>query len=240
MRSTIVLLAGFAITVAAPAVALQQADVRAELITRGAPQGFADRVATIVAAAGEAGLPTAPLSSKALEGWAKRGRVPPERVLVVLGDLANRLEAGRDITVEAGLDPPPGSVVAAAAEALGRGMTAEDVAAILDAAPTRDVAATGLTVAASLAAQGLDRAAAVRAVREASGEGRPPEEVLEFPSAVANLLAQGVPMADVARRILEGGGLPLPSTPGVGGGRPSTVPATKGLPPGRGRRPINP
>ncbi len=240
MRYTIILLTGLWMVAVAPAITAQQPDIRSELIARGAPEAFADQVAAIVASAGEAGLPAAPLSNKALEGWAKRGRVPPDRVLVVLEDLAGRLESGRDLAAERGFDPPPGSVVAAAAEALGRGMTAEDVATILDAAPTPEVAATGLTVAASLTAQGLERAAAVRAVRDASAEGRPPEDFLEFPSAIANLLAQGVSMADVARRILEGGGLPLPSTLGAGGGRPQTVPATKGPPPGRGRKPIKP
>jgi hypothetical protein len=187
----------------------------------------------------------APIEAKALEGWAKRGRVPQERVLVALEQLAAGLEAGRDATVRAGLDPPPGDVVAAAAEALGRGMSAEDVRSVIAAAQTPEAAAMGLTVAASLAAQGLDRAAALKAVRDALGPGHGPTDILELPSAVAGLLARGVPMSDVARQILQGGGLPLPSTPGagVGKGRPTGIPPGRGPPtepPGRGRPPQNP
>lgn len=212
----------------------QEPGVRQQLLERGAPTEFADQVAAIVAAADEASLPTEPIVSKALEGWAKRGRVPPDRVITVLTQLTSRLAQGRDLTRGAGLDPPPGMVVAAAAEALGRGMGPDDVRDVLAASPTPEAASTGLTVASSLAAQGLGNAAAVRAIRDAYRSGRPPEEVLEYPSAVTDLLGRGERMADVARRILQGGGLPLPSGPGVGNqsGRPQSVPGARGSPPG--------
>lgn len=80
-------------------------------------------------------------------------------------------------------------------------------------------------MAAALAAQGLERAAAVKVVRDAFRSGRSSEEVLEFPSAVTGLRARGEPMSEVARRILEGGGLPMPSQGmGAQSGRPSGVP----------------
>ncbi len=236
MKRSIVILGLAVASVLAPRKAeTQQPNIRDQLVARGAPTAFANPVAAIVAAARADGLPTEPLASKALEGWAKRGRVPPERVLAVLEQLAGRLEAGRDATAAAALDPPPGSVVAAAAEALGRGMTAAHVRAVIQSAPTPAAAATGLMVASALAAQGLETAAAVKAVRDAHAQGRPPEEVLEFPSAVADLLGRGVPMSDVARRILEGGGLPLAV---AAGGATSRRPPD--VPPGRGRRPIKP
>ena len=75
----------------------------------------------------------------------------------------------------------------------------------VDAAPMPEAAATGLTVASALAAQGLERAAAVKAVGDAFRGGRTPQEVLEYPSVVTGLRAQGEPMAGIARRILEGG-----------------------------------
>lgn len=223
----------------------QAPDIRQQLIARGAPQEFADRVSAIVAAAERQGLPGEPVATKALEGWAKRGRVPLERVLTVLTELSGRLGTARDVTVAAGHDPPPASLVAAAAEGLGRGLTSEDVREVIAAAPTPEAAAAGLTVAASLAAQGLETAAAVRAVRDAYGGGRPPEQVFELPSAVTELISRGVPMSDIARRILEGGGLPIPVTPGVGatGKRPGFVPPARGpitdRPP-PGRRPRKP
>jgi hypothetical protein len=211
----------------------QQVSIREQLIARGAPAQFAEQVAAIVAASEAEALPTEPLVSKALEGWAKRGRVPLDRVIAVLNQTQAGLRVGREVVLGAGFDPPPGAVVAAAAGALGRGIGRDDVREIISVSPAPDAAATGLTVAAALAAQGLDRAAAVKAVRDAFRGGRTPDEVLEFPSAVTGLRAGGESMSDVARRILEGGGLPMLGQGGMGGqaGRPHGVPGSQ---PGQG------
>ena len=212
----------------------QEGDVGLQLAARGAPSAFIEQVVQIVTQAGQVGLPTLPLESKALEGWAKRGRIPPERVVAVLQELAARLASARDATVASGLDPAPGNVVASAAEALGRGMSPQDVRDLIATAPTPEEAATGLMVASALAAQGLETAAAVRAVHDAHVKGRPPEDILEFPSAVASLLGRGVPMSDVAGMILQGGTLPLPSAAGgAASRRPQNVPPSRGRPPGR-------
>jgi hypothetical protein len=217
----------------ASGVHAQQHQVRTMLVARGAPAEFADRAAAIVDEAEAGQLPTEPLISKALEGWAKRGRVPADRVMLVMTQLQGRLRVGRELALGAGLEPPPGAVVAAAAGALGRGMRREDVLEIIEVAPAPDAAATGLTVASALAAQGLERAAAVRAVRDAYRGGRTPEEVLEFPSVVTGLRAQGEPMAGIARRILEGGGLPVPMGQGHGmGGQGGPPPGVPGAGPG--------
>jgi len=216
---------------AASGIQAQQHEVRTMLMARGAPEDFVDQVTTIVEQAEESQLPTEPLISKALEGWAKRGRVPADRVIAVMTQLQGRLRVGRELALGAGLEPPPGAVVAAAGEALGRGMNREDVLEIIEAAPGPEAAATGLTVASALTAQGLERAAAVRAVGDAYRGGRTPEEVLEFPSVVTGLRARGEQMAGIARRILEGGGLPMPTGQGGGmgaqGGRPSGVPGAQ-------------
>ncbi len=224
------LLTGLALAVSQGLVA-QQHRVREMLVARGAPTEFADRAATIVVEAEASQLPTEPLVSKALEGWAKRASVPAGRVIMVMTQLQGRLRVGRELTMGAGLNPPPHDVVAAAAEALGRGINREEIMEIIDAAPEPGAAATGLTVASALRAQGLERAAAVQAVGDAYRGGRPPEEVLEFPSVVSGLRAQGEPMSGIARRILEGGGLPVPAGQGKGiggpGGRPPGVPGAK-------------
>jgi hypothetical protein len=217
----------------ASGVHAQQHQVRTMLVARGAPVEFADRAAAIVDEAEAGQLPTQPLISKALEGWAKRGRVPADRVILVMTQLQGRLRVGRELALGAGLDPPPGAVVAAAAGALGRGMRREDVLEIIDVAPAPDAAATGLTVASALAAQGLEQAAAVKAVRDAYRGGRTPEEVLEYPSVVTGLRAQGEPMAGIARRILEGGGLPVPMGQSHGmGGQGGPPPGVPGAGPG--------
>ena len=213
----------------------QQQQVRETLMARGAPADFAERVETIVVEAASEQLPTEPLVSKALEGWAKRGRVPPDRVLTVMTQLQTQLRAGRELTLDAGLNPPPGNVVAAAAGALGRGAGRQEVTEIIEAAPNPEAAATGLTVASALMAQGLERAAAVRAVGDAYRGGRVPAEVLEFPSVVSGLRAQGEPMAGIARRIMEGGGLPVPMGQGGGmGGQGGPPPGVPGAQPGSG------
>lgn len=218
---------------ATPATAQTQ-DIRERLIAAGASESFADQVSATVRSARESGLPAEPIEAKAMEGWAKRNRVTPERVLAQLDELRGRLADGRAEAQATGLSAPPGAVVAAAAEALGRGVSAEQVREVIRSAPTPAAAAAGLRVAASLAAQGLETSAAVRVVRDAYSSRRQPEEMFELPSVVADLLARGVPMADIARRILEGGGLPLPPAAGGGGaaGRPAGVPPTMGPPAG--------
>ncbi len=218
---------------AASGIRAQQHEVRTMLVARGAPAEFVDQVTTIVEQAEAGQLPTEPLVSKALEGWAKRGRVPADRVIMVMTQLQGRLRIGQELASGVGFEPPPGAVVAAAAGALGRGMRREDVVEIMEAAPTPDAAAYGLTVASALAAQGLERAAAVRAVGDAYRGGRSLEEVLEFPSVVTGLRARGEPMAGIARRILEGGGLPVPMGQGHGmGGQGGPPPGVPGAGPG--------
>ena len=101
----------------------------------------------------------------------------------------------------------------------------------MSAPPKPAQAAAGLTVAASLCAQGLDHSAAVRAVQESYRGLATADELFELPSAVAEMTGRGISMTDIARRIMQGGGLPLPVMGGAGAGqgRPGTVP------PGRGK-----
>jgi len=212
--------------------AAQEPGIAAQLVARGAPTDFADRVAQIVASARAEALPTEPLEFKAQEGWAKRSRVTPERVLAVLQQLVGRLEQGRDVLREAGLDAS-GPVVVGAAEALGRSLTPEQIRDVVRSAPDPAAAGTGLTVAASLAAQGLPAAAAARAVSDAYRTGRGPEDVLEFPSTVADATARGERMVDIGQRIMQGGMLGSPGG-GMGGagtggqgGRPPGMPGSK-------------
>jgi hypothetical protein len=212
-----------------PAAALSQ-DVRRQLLDRGAPEEFANQVGEIVDNARAEQLPTEPLVSKALEGWAKRARVPQGRVITALQQTTQRLRTGHEIGVAAGMNPPPGPVVSAAADALGRGMSREQVRSVLGSAQNPEIAATGITVASAMVAQGLETDAAVRVVGDAFRQNRPPEEILEFPSALTGLRAQGQDMSEIARQIMRGGGLPSPTAPGMGGrgNRPQGVPGLTG------------
>jgi len=177
-------------------------DVRLELLARGAPVELANQVQQIVAQAIREGLPTEALADKALEGWAKHAA--PDRLVIAVGDLRHRLTAARDAAIEAGLANPPGAVVSAAAQALGRGMTPDDVRTLIRSAGRPDAAATGLMVASSLAAQGIERGAATHAVEQAFKDGYSSSEVLELPSLAASMMARGMTVAEVTHRMLAG------------------------------------
>jgi len=210
-------------------LAAQERDVRRELAERGAPAAFADPVLAQVEATRAAGLPAGPVMDKALEGWAKH--VPVQRVVTALEQLRTRLEAGRAAVARTGQPLPPEPVITGAAEALAQGLEPEDVRQLATDAPSPEMEAAGLMVAASLRAQGLGRAAAVRAVQDGYRRGLETAQLYELPSAVAELTGRGMAVTDVARRIMEGGGLPLPPTaggPGQGGGRPGGVPPAPG------------
>ena len=205
-------------------------DPAARLRAVGATPEYIQQVTAEFAEAARDGLPVEPLVLKALEGWAKRDRVPVERVVTVLAQVRTRLTEGRELARGAGVSTPPDALVTAAGEALGRGLSSDDVRELVRAAPTAPEAATGLMVAASLAAQGLERAAAVRLVHDQLAGRANPQAMLELPSALADVLARGVPMSDIARQILSGGGLPG----GIGGPPPGTPRGPPITPPGRG------
>lgn len=215
----------------------QERDVRRELGERGAPPAFVEPVAAQVDATRAVGLPEGPVIDKALEGWAKRVQV--QRVVMALEQVRTRLDAGRQALVAAGQSTPPAPMVIGAAEALARGLDAEDVRSLAADAPDPEAGAAGLMVAASLCAQGLDRPAAVHAVRDGFRRGLDAAQLYELPSAVAGLTGRGMALTDVARRIMEGGGLPLPPTAGAGGqagGRPGGVPPGPGGQQGQGSK----
>ncbi|OYV66510.1 MAG: hypothetical protein B7Z72_11225 [Gemmatimonadetes bacterium 21-71-4] len=130
-----------------------------------------------------------------------------------------------------GLEAPPGRVVAAAAEAMGGGLGAEEVRQIVRAAPTPAAAAPGLSVVAALTAQGLGSGQAVTIVVDALHSHRAVSDLLNLPSAARALQDEGMSPGEVGRRILDGGdGQGGVHSGGDGGGEPES-----GIPPGTGR-----
>ena len=226
----------------ASSLAAQQTDLRARLVERGATPELAQQVAQVTASARAAGLPVEPIADKAFEGLAKG--YPAERILPVVQVLADRLRAGRAVAVAAGLTQPPGRVVAAAAEALGRGMERSQIVDVLRAAPAPDAGSVGLTVAASLVAQGIAPRDATRAVEAAYHEGRSAQELLELPSVTSSWFAEGVTLPEVVKRIHDGQALPFPPGRGAAarGGPPGLAPGTGPPinPPGKSRKPDRP
>ena len=213
------------------ALVAQQADLRSRLIERGAAPAFAREVVRVAAQARAEGLPVEPLADKAFEGLAKG--ISSDRILPVVQGLANRLRAGQATAVFAGLAHPPGAVVAAAAEALGRGIERQDIIDVLRTSHAPGAGGVGLTVAASLVAQGIHPQDAAHAVELVYREGHSPQELLELPSVTSSWLSEGMQMPEVLKRIREGQGLPFPPEQGGSTVRPP------GLSPGRGP-PINP
>jgi hypothetical protein len=215
----------------------QATDVHARLTQRGLPAALVAEVAGVAAEAASRGLPVDPLVEKAAEGWAKRAAAP--RIIAAVRDLAVRLGAAREALANAG-PSVDARVVGSAADALGRGISREDIVQIVSAAPAAEAASAGLAVAAALAAQGLDRALAVRVVVQAMRGGRAVADVLDLPAAARALQGQGVPPSDLGRRLLEGiGGGPIGQGRGDPGARPPIVPPGLGgePPPGQSKRP---
>lgn len=217
--------------VVASALTAQQGDLRSRLIQRGAAPSFARQVTQLADRARAEGLPVEPLADKALEGLAKG--VAADRILPVVRGLADRLRVGRAVALSAGLPHPSGPLVAAAAEALGRGIQRPEIVGVLQASRAPEAGSVGLTVAASLVAQGIAPPEAVHAVELAYREGHSPQELLELPSVTSSWLAEGVLLPEVLQRIRQGQGLPFP--PGQGGSQVRPP----GLSPGRGP-PITP
>jgi hypothetical protein len=182
----------------------QQADVRANLAARGLPPALVDGVVAIVTDAASQGLPTVPLADKALEGWAKRAE--PQRILQVVQQFAGRMGEARLAVRAAGMASPPGDVITAAAEALGRGMNAGQLGSIVRVNRQGGRLAPGLRVAAALSAQGMRMDQAVAVVSGAMRRGRSSDQILDMPSIMRAMQAQGFDAPEIGRRMTSGDG----------------------------------
>ena len=217
-------------------VARAQQDVRAQLTARGLPADLADGVASVATDAAARGLPTGPIVDKALEGWAKRAPAP--RILTVVQGFGARLGDAQLAVRTAGVATPPGDVIAAAAEAMGRGMTASQVEDVVRAGPSAASVAPALRVASALSAQGMQMSQAVIVVSSAVRDGRTSEQILDMPSAMRAMQAQGTPPADIGRQLMQGGGPGRGGPgPGSGGGEGGMRGPGGGPGPGGGQRP---
>jgi len=219
----------------APARA-QQGDLRARLEARGLPAELVDGVASAAAGATARGRPTEPHADRALEGWAKR--VPSARILSVVRQFAERMGEARATLRSSGLTAPAGDLVAAAAEAMSRGMSATQVAEVVRVAPESPSAAQSLRVATALSAQGMAMDQAVSVVAQAMHDQRGVEQILDLPSTMRAMQARGMTPPEIGSQLRQGGGIggPRPiAPPGVvpGGRRPGPL----GTGPGAGRPP---
>ncbi|MEE8572180.1 MAG: hypothetical protein V3T20_02860, partial [Gemmatimonadota bacterium] len=205
--------------------------VRTQLEARGLPPDLVEEVSTIAADVTAQGLPPDMLVDKAVEGWAKH--VPQARIVAVIRQQSQQLVRARDALRVQGWDAPPGPMITASAEAMGRGISAQQVGAVVEAAPTPEAAGPGLRVAAALSAQGLGNEQAVQVVTRAMRRGETPEEILNMPSFARAMQAQGMGAAQIGERLMQGGGAMRGAGTGPGmGTRPPGVPPE----PGGGKR----
>jgi len=245
MRMRAAAAAAFLFAFGAGAAQAQQ-EVRAQLAARGLPPTLVDGVSAMAADAAAHGLPTGPIADKALEGWAKRASA--ERILAVVQGFTVRMGEARTAVRSAGVTAPPGDVIAAAAEAMGRGMTGAQVGDVVRAGPAPADAAPALHVVTALAAQGMAMDQAVTVVATAMREGRPADQLLDMPSVMRAMQARGMGPAEVGRQLMQGGS-EGPGGPGMGpgpggqrppgaGNRPGGMRPPGEPPPGGGKRPM--
>jgi len=175
-------------------------NVAVRLSARGLPGDLVQRVQRIATDAAAHGVPAEPIADKAIEGWAKH--VPAARIVAALRAFADRMtEAGAAVR-SGGLARAPGSVIAAAAEAMGGGLKPDEVSSVVRAAPTAEEVAPGLSVAASLTAQGLASRQAVTIVVDAMVHKRPMSQLLDLPSVARSMHDQGMSPGEIGEKLL--------------------------------------
>jgi len=192
-----------ALLAAVPAtLAAQEAggSVEARLSARGLPADLVHEVQRVATDAAAHGVPAGPIADKAIEGWAKH--VPAARIVAALRTFAGRMaEAGAAVR-SGGLERAPGTVIAAAAEAMGGGLKPDEVSSVVRAAGTAEEAAPGLSVATSLTAQGLASRQAVTIVVDAMVHKRPMSQLLDLPSVARSMHDEGMSPGEIGDRLL--------------------------------------
>lgn len=238
------LLAAAALLVAPGAARVSaQAPDRTARARADLPRAAAARFDQIVADARAQGLPTDPLVDKALEGEAKH--VPPDRIIAVLTQLSQNLGRARALIAQGGA--PSGDDVAAAADALRRGVPERAVRELRARQANRPVAMAVVTLA-DLVQQGVPVEQALNLLQAWSDRHGSNAELRDLPAAVERLMHQGVLPAQAAQAVAQSvrnAGTGRPASPGksdLAPGqagkvvRPPVAPGA-GPPPGKGRPP---
>lgn len=177
------------------AVAGQQAAEKMARIRSAYPPPAVERITVILRDARSRGLPAGPVLDKALEGAAKR--VPAARVLPALEAYVQRLGAARDAL---GPDSRPAWIVAGA-DALRRGVAAEDLGRVRREAGARTPMA--LVVVGDLVDAGVPGERALEVLGEALRRTPDERRLLDVPATVRHLMRRGSAPTDAARRVLR-------------------------------------
>lgn len=154
-------------------------------------------------------LPVTALEDKGLEGAAKR--IPPERIVAAVQQLAQDLRAARGLLREA---RPRGPIsdgeILAAADAPRRGVPADEIAALGANAPPAVSLLVPLTVLGDLVQRGIPAGEARRVIEELLAAGISAEQLAEIPPRVDVALRVGAPPSEAFRSAL-----PIPVRPPI-------------------------
>ncbi|NIR46340.1 MAG: hypothetical protein GWN99_17975 [Gemmatimonadetes bacterium] len=205
-----------ALLLACPGLAAAQGDPF-DRVREAYPAAAMAEIEAIMARAEAAGVPTEPLTAKALEGAAKG--VPADRVVVALSSYAVRLRESAQLV---GTGRGTASIVAGA-DAIRRGVPPEQVSELALEHPEGDLAVP-LVVMGDLMEAGVPARNAYRVVTMAMHRQQAPEEMLAIPGAVRMMMRAGQgpgPAADAVGRMIgrgqfRGAGMGPPVPPGSG------------------------
>ncbi|MBI2073296.1 MAG: hypothetical protein HYW06_04285 [Gemmatimonadetes bacterium] len=180
----------------------------------------------ILEAAGRDSIPLRPLEAKALEGTAKRR--PAAQIVAAVQRLAQELQQARLLLRQAAPTAPDaeGDIVAAA-EAMRRGVPAEEVAALRRRVPPATSLEIPLAVLGELVQRGVPAAEARAVIEHMVNSGVPQARMVEIPSHVDVALRVGAPPITALGSALQSLGIPVPP-PGPGGLGPRRPPGDRG------------
>ncbi len=172
---------------------------RVERARAGLPRAAASRLDRILGEAAARGLPTAPLIDKTLEGEAKNA--PPERILVVVEQLAANLGRARELLATGA--PPAPEDVSAAADALRRGVSPSAVHALRAGRHLRTFALPVETLV-DLHEVGVPDKQAVALLEAWAARRRGDVDLRDLPAAVERLIRSGTLPAQAAQSLAQG------------------------------------
>jgi len=219
------------LVVALPATLQAQTDAAARA-RAGLDAPAAARLDATLARAERAGLPTAPLVSKALEGIAKQ--VPSARVIMAV---EQRLESLTQARAALGTPATPAEIEGVA-DAMERGVGAQAIRTLRTQAGNDAPVAVAAHVLADLQDRGVPTDVALEVLSAWSARGGRPSDLPEIPAGIDRLLRQGMGPAQagsaMAMSLRSGNAVSAPGRPAIPGarGRPDRLPVQPPVDPG--------
>jgi hypothetical protein len=162
-----------------------------ERLREALPPGDLERIREMAGELGQEGIPPQLIRRKAIEGISKG--VPPDRIVGALEEYSHRLREANDLLSAGGMERRDGASLAATAEAVRRGVSADAIRNLAGAAAgsgNRGLAVPMLVLG-DLAEAGVPTDQALEAVREGMRRGAPEQGMLNFSAAVRRRIRMG-------------------------------------------------